>query len=200
MPELRVRGKVGRRPSRGARAPLALVDSMGPDLPSEGRSTFGEIAKAHQPMLERVALRLSGNPEIAKDLVQEALLRGFERIAQFQAGTHAESWLVTIVTHLYFDYLKHQKVVRRAEPELVVPEAVELDFTTSSITDADLFAAVELLEPELRDVVELCYLKQMSYREASAVLGVPTGTIGTRLMRARSQLRVLLTAKNLDAV
>jgi DNA-directed RNA polymerase specialized sigma24 family protein len=49
-------------------------------------------------------------------------------------------------------------------------------------------------------VVELCYLKQIRYREAAAVLGLPVGTIGTRLMRARVQLRALLTTTSLDVV
>jgi RNA polymerase sigma-70 factor (ECF subfamily) len=196
MPALMTGRQVALRQSGATRATLALVDSMASEPPQRHVGDFGEIAEQHRAHLQRVALRLSGNAEIAKDLVQEALLRGLRRFDQFQHGTHASTWLVTILTNLYFDYLKHQKVERKAEPELAVPEAVESDSdsTISRIADADLYAAVQALEPELRDVVELCYLKQMRYREVAAVLNLPVGTIGTRLMRARARLRVLLTS------
>jgi len=154
---------------------------------------FAEIAEQHRPMLHRVALRLSGNAEIAKDLVQETLLRALRRFDQFQQGTHAATWLVAIMTNLYLDHIKHEKVVRKAEPELVISEAVECESTIAEIADADLYAAVQALDPELRDVVELCYFKGMRYHEAGQALGLPVGTIGTRLMRARATLRKLLT-------
>jgi RNA polymerase sigma-70 factor (ECF subfamily) len=183
------------RTSRTSRAPLALVDSMASEPQHHGVADFGEIAELHRALLHRVALRLSGNAETAKDLVQETLLRGLRRFDQFQQGRHAGTWLVTILTNLFYDHLKHEKVVRKAEPELVVPEAVECDpeSTIAVIADADLHAAVQALEPELREVVELCYLKQLRYREVSEILNLPVGTIGTRLMRARARLRVLLT-------
>jgi len=66
--------------------------------------------------------------------------------------------------------------------------------------DGDLVPAVEELEPDLRDVVKHCYLKQMSYREVSAALNVCTSTIGTRLMRARARLRELLISRTRDVV
>jgi len=178
-----------------ARRPFASVDNM-----SSEPSDFGELAELHRANLLRVAFRLSGNAETAKDLVQETLLRAFRRFAQFQRGTHAGNWLVAILTNLFFDQLKHQKVERKAEPKLAAAEAVECDPAISTISDADLYAAVQALEPELRDVVELCYLQQIRYRDAAAILNVPVGTIGTRLMRARDRLRDLLTTHELEVV
>jgi len=181
----------GWRQSRTALATLALVDNVASEQPQRDIGAFGELAEQHRAQLLRVALRLSGNAETAKDLVQETLLRGLRRFDQFEPGTNAGTWLVTILTNLFFDHLKHQKVERKAEPDLAVPEAVECDsdLTISRIADADLYAAVQALEPELRDVVELCYLKQMRYREVAAVLTCPRARIGTRLMRARARLR-----------
>ena len=163
---------------------------------------FAEIAERHRAMLHRVALRLSGNPEVAKDLVQETLLRGLSRFHKLQHGTNPAAWLVTILTNLFYDHLKHQRVVTKAEPELAGPEAheVERDSILCTIADADLYAAVQKLEAELREVVELCYLKQMRYREVAAVLKLPVGTIGTRLMRARVRLRALLDPESLSVV
>jgi len=162
---------------------------------------FGQIAEQHRPVLLGAALKLSGDPEVAKDLVQDTLLRGLRRFDHLQHGTHIRAWLMTILTNLFYDHLKHQKVVRRAEPELAGAEADELagDAVFTSIDDDDLHAAVAALDPELRDVVELCYLRQLRYREVAAMLSLPVGTIGTRLMRARARLRALLDSPQLRA-
>ena len=157
MPKLVARRQVGWRELRSTPGSLALVDSMPSGQPESDVGGFAEIAEQHRPMLHRVALRLSGNAEIAKDLVQETLLRALRRFDQFQQGTHAATWLVAIMTNLYLDHIKHEKVVRKAEPELVISEAVECESTIAEIADADLYAAVQALDPELRDVVELCY-------------------------------------------
>lgn len=181
-------GRTDGRPLRSARSLLSLVGSMAVEA-----SDFAAIAELHRAHLLRVAQRLSGNAEVAKDLVQETLLRALRRFEQFEPGTHAGVWLVTILTNLFYDYLKHQKVERKAEPELVALEPATYELTMTTVADADLYAAIAALEPELREVVELCYLQQIRYREAAAILNVPVGTIGTRLMRARDRLRELLT-------
>lgn len=200
MPKLRAQRQASWRRPRNLRAPLALVDSMGTDGGSPRYPDFAELAAEHRALLQRVALRLSGNTQTAEDLVQETLLRALRAFGQFRQGTHAGTWMTAILTNLYYDHLKHQKVERKAEPELSIPEAVECDPTISEIPDSDLYAAVRSLEPELRRVVELCYLEQMRYREVAAILDVPVGTIGTRLMRARTRLRELLTPTSLDVV
>lgn len=163
---------------------------------------FGEVAEIHRAMLLRVALRLTGDPELAKDLVQEALLRGWRRFDRIQHASHTGAWLVTILTNLFYDHLKHERVVTRAAPELASGSEPEVggDSIMLSIGDAELHAAVHALEPELREVVELCYLEQMSYRDAAAILNQPMGTIGSRLSRARVRLRALLDPSRLSAV
>jgi RNA polymerase sigma-70 factor (ECF subfamily) len=183
---------------------LALVETMAAGQtsdPGEG-GDFGEVAEIHRSMLLRVALRLAGEPELAKDLVQETLLRGWRRFDRIQHGAHAGAWLVTILTNLFYDYLKHQKVVTRAASDLASGSEHEpgLDSILLSIGDAELHAAVRALEPELREVVELCYLEQMSYRDAAAILNQPMGTIGSRLSRARVRLRALLDPSALTSV
>jgi RNA polymerase sigma-70 factor (ECF subfamily) len=210
MSPLMTSRQAGWRTSR-TRAPLALVDSVASDrppsdppapdpLPEPARTDFAEIAAKVRPSLQRVAMRLSGNASLAEDLVQETLLRALRRFDRFRPGTHPGTWMAAILTNLYFDYLKHQKVERKAEPELARPEAVEVDLVLGDVADDELHAAIRSLEPELRRVVELCYLEQMRYREVAAILDVPVGTIGTRLMRARIRLRELLTPTSLDDV
>lgn len=189
------RRAAGWRGARAARSARALVGDMAAEPPTR---LVGELAELHRAHLLRVALRLSGNPEVAKDLVQDTLLRALDRFDQFRPGTHAATWLVTILTNLFLDHLRHEKVERRAEPALAVAEAVEPDpeLAITQISDGELRAAVDALEPDLRQLVELCYLKQMRYREVATELRIPMGTIATRLMRARAQLRELLGNAN----
>jgi RNA polymerase sigma-70 factor (ECF subfamily) len=169
------------------RLTLDTADPMASERSPHDRA-FVEIFDEHRDHLHRVALRLEGDAESAKDLIQETLLRAWAHFAEFTPGTHAGAWLATIMTRLFLDRLKHARVERRAEPELSIPEAVEWIPTIFGVTDADLYAAVRALDPPLREAVDLCYLQQMRRREAAAALNVPEGTIGTRLMRARERL------------
>jgi RNA polymerase sigma-70 factor, ECF subfamily len=153
---------------------------------------FHKIAEQHEAHLRRLALRLSGDPETAKDLAQETLMRAWSRFEQFKPGTNARAWLATILTRLFFDELKHARVINRAEPELKALKSVEHDTAISGIPDSQLWAAVKSLEPDLRVVVERCYIQDMSYKAIADELNVPVGTIGTRLKRARERLRLLL--------
>lgn len=173
---------------------------MASEAPRPDAAAFDAIAQANRALLHRVALRLSGSSETAKDLVQETLLRAWRRFDQFQEGTHVATWLVTILTNLFYDQLRHEKVEQRAEPLLMISAEVECDPAISRVSDDDLHAAIATLEPELRDVVELCYLRRKRYREVAATLGIPIGTIGTRLLRARRRLRVLLADATAEPV
>lgn len=155
---------------------------------------FRQITEQHEAYLRRLALRLSGDPETAKDLAQETLTRAWSRFEQFEQGTNARAWLATILTRLFYDELKHAHVIKRAEPELEALQSVEHDPEIPGIPDTQLWAAVKALEPDLRGVVERCYIQDMSYKAIADELNVPVGTIGTRLKRARERLRQLLDA------
>lgn len=179
--------------------PISLDDDMASNPPLKGDTQdFAQIAEIHRPFLLRIALWLSGNSDLAKDLVQETLLRAMRRSDRLQKRNPG-AWLVTILTNLFYDYLKHQKVVTRLEPTLrTLGEAdieIESNASTYNISDGELHAAVQSLGPELRQTIEYCYFQNMGYRQVAEILKVPVGTIGTRLMRARRRLRKLLRPK-----
>jgi RNA polymerase sigma-70 factor (ECF subfamily) len=167
-----------------------------PPEPMSDTGGFADIAARHWEHLERVALRLTGSAAAADDLVQETLERALNHFDRFRQGSNARTWLSTILTHLFLDQCKHAKVVARAACELTIEDTADDDLLIEQITDEELWAAVRALDPELREVVELCYLRGMKYREIAARLGVPVGTIGTRLLRARELLRQRLTARS----
>lgn len=201
MQELKAQPQTGVDPPLAMQTAAAPAEGMASELPQTDAVAFAEIANAHSAMLHRVAQRLSGNLEAAKDLVQETLLRAWRRFDQPRQGTHPATWLVTILNNLFFDQLRHEKVECKAKPALAIQaevEEIECDPAISCVSDDELRAAVRALEPQLRDVVELCYLKQMRYRDAAVILNVRIGTIGTRLMRARERLHDLLTTPPRD--
>jgi RNA polymerase sigma-70 factor (ECF subfamily) len=201
MQELKARRRTGCDPLLAMEAPRASEESMASEQPQTAANAFAEIVEAHRALLHRVAVRLSGNAEAAKDLVQETLYRAWRYFDQLREGSNAATWLITIMTNVFYDQLRHELVKRKAMPALEIYwEPVECDPTISDISDADLHSAIEELEPDLRDVVELCDLKQMKYREASELLNVASGTIGSRLTRARARLRTLITDRTRDVV
>jgi RNA polymerase sigma-70 factor, ECF subfamily len=180
-------GDVGWRSSR-PRGPCELVDNVASAHPID----FAEVDQRHRSKLMATALRLSGNHATAEDLVQEALVRGMERVAQLAPGSNIAAWLATIVTNLYFDRRRRGRVEQRAVPQLAALRDDLCEMTLVAVPDTALHAAIAALETDLRAVVELCYLQDMRYREAAEQLGVPTGTVSTRLMRARHRMRALL--------
>jgi RNA polymerase sigma-70 factor (ECF subfamily) len=147
-------------------------------------------------------MRLTGSRDRADDLVQDTVTRALVRRALFQPGTNLETWLVTILTNLFLDEIKHRKVERKAEPKLAVLEVVELqrDLTIARISDLDLHEAIQTLERDLRDVIECCYVREMRYREAADTLGIAMGTVATRLVRARAKLKEMLVPSRPKAV
>ena len=160
---------------------------------------FHQLAKQHEKYLRRVAFRLSGDKETAKDLVQDTLARALMHFEQFEQGTNARGWLVTILTRLYYDLLKHARVISKAQDDLTTLAPLEYEYSAPSIPDSQLWDAVETLEPDLRGVVERCYVQEMSYKAIADELKVPVGTIGTRLRRARERLRALLDREGTSA-
>jgi RNA polymerase sigma-70 factor (ECF subfamily) len=187
MPKLTAR----RARKQAARSPVA-DDMADPPKPDVGE--FRELAKQNASFLQATALRLSGDPELAKDLVQETLARALVNFHRFQQGTNFRAWMVTILTHLYYDHIKHEHVVDRANAQLVTLEVTECDIgLVPTGSEEHLSQAIEALDPDLRAVVICCYVYGLSYKEAAAKLNVPIGTISTRLMRARERLKALLT-------
>jgi RNA polymerase sigma-70 factor (ECF subfamily) len=188
MPKL-----MARRPrSRQLAAQSPGRDDM-TDQPRRDVGEFRELAKLHDRFLHVTALRLAGDKELAKDLVQETLARALFHFHRFEQGTNARAWLATILTRLYYDHLKHEKVVNKAGAELVTLEVIECEINPNPPGSEEAVSrAIEALEPDLRAVVICCYVNGLSYKEAAAKLNVPIGTVSTRLMRAREHLKALL--------
>ena len=145
------------------------------------------------PRLWRYALVISRNPSVAEDLVQATCVRALERQAQFRPGTNLRAWLFTILSSIWKNQLRAEKVRAGAgfeDPEQVLLGDGRQDLTANNLLRRVL-SKVEGLPEAQRQAVLLVYAEGFTYREAAHILDVPIGTIMSRLAAARASLAPL---------
>ncbi len=153
------------------------------------REIVREALPALLPRLRRMARALAGNVADADDLVQLALERALARADQWRPEGPVEAWVFGILRNAWLDELRahtrKQAVFVHEEAGLAVGEAtIERHVQALSVAEA-----MRRLPPEQREVVALVLVEGMRYGEAARVLGVPEGTVTSRLSRARAALR-----------
>jgi len=156
---------------------------------------FAASLIAQLPALRRYATGLCGDRALADDLVQDGIERALTRSATLQQPDRIGAWLRSIVHNLYLDELRRRKV--RGIPVDVEDMANDLALSTAANDGApvaDVQRAMSALSVEHRQVLVLAGVEELSYREISEELGVPLGTVMSRLARARAALRERLQA------
>ena len=162
---------------------------------TDGVPTWEEVARDYGRFLYTVAYRLSGNDDDAQDLVQEALIRVRRGLERYEPGS-LEGWLARIVTNVFLDEVRRKR--RRPtsalpdDPEWVLPPSPAADEVSTGQSD-DIQAALATLPEEFRVPVVLCDVADQSYEQIARALGVPVGTVRSRIHRGRRMLRSLLT-------
>ena len=147
------------------------------------------------PALRRYATSLCGDRVLADDLVQDGIERALTRSETLQQPERLGAWMRSIVHNLYLDELRRRRV--RGVPVDVEDMADDLAFSTAANDGApvaDVQRAMLALSVEHRQVLVLAGVEELSYREISEELGVPLGTVMSRLARARQALRDRLEA------
>jgi RNA polymerase sigma factor (sigma-70 family) len=145
------------------------------------------------PRLRRYAYALTRNSEAADDLVQDTLERAISRWPSRRRDGSLRPWLFTIERNLFLGSIRRSR--RRGEQ--VGAEALEQIPATDTPLDSatgshDVLAALDLLPEEQRSVLLLVAVEELSYEDAARALGVPLGTIMSRLSRAREKMRAHL--------
>ena len=171
-----------------------------PPPAEEKRSSFEREALVHLDALYRVALRLSGNPADAEDLVQEAMLRAYRSWDRFTLGTNAKGWLLTILRNLFInEYRRRRRHPETVDLDTIEPFAVFEDVQADPqgalfdrIVDDEVLRAVDELPEVFREAVMLSDVEGLSYEEIAKVLDVPVGTVKSRLYRGRRMLQARL--------
>ncbi len=143
-----------------------------------------------QPRFRRFALGLTGSVDQADDLVQNAYERALTRMHQYRPGTRIDSWMYRIIQTVHLNGVDYGNVRRRYASE-VDPDTTSASHHArpdASIEFERVRAQVAELPNDQRSALLLVAVEGLSYKEASAVLGVPIGTVTSRIARARATL------------
>ena len=153
---------------------------------------FARLLEAEIPRLRRYARALTRNVTRGDDLVQSCLVRGIAKQHLWQPGTSLRAWLFTIMHNQHVNNVRHSAregiTVDLADSPTLTAEPV----ATTRLELRDLERALDKLPIEQREVILLVGLEGMAYEEVAEVLGVPVGTVRSRLSRGRDALRRLM--------
>lgn len=157
------------------------------------RDACRELVRRHHAGVYAYLRRLTRSVDVAEDLTQDTYALAWAHIGSLRSCTSLRAWLLTIARNQFL------QSVRRRRPEEALPEgyteaasdepSAETELLTSE-REGRLRSAVSRLEPALQEAVGLHYFQDLSLREVSEVLGVPTGTVKSRLNRALNELRL----------
>lgn len=165
-------------------------------------AAFGTLVRRYQRAVYRVAYGLTRNPSDADDLAQETFVRAYQAIGRFRAGEPMFPWLSRITTNLAFSLFRS----RKRRPETPLEPLIESGQQWGVADDPaehesereraqHLKAAFDELKAEHQAVLALRVVQDLSYEQIASTLGVPVGTVMSRLSRARAELRTRLAAR-----
>jgi len=147
------------------------------------------------PRLRRFARALTGQAADADDLVQIAVERALTRLDQFQPGTRFDAWLFSIVRNAWIDEARSRQRRARVFAPAEEGERVGDDGEKTMharLEASDMWMAMRALPEEQREAIALVCVEGLGYREAAETLGVPIGTVTSRLARGREALQRML--------
>lgn len=156
-------------------------------------AAFETLVTRYQPVLHRVAYRMLGNRDEARDATQSAFVKAFERLGTYDPGFRFFSWIYRILTNECLNLLRGRKPEEPVHPDLPLA-GVPVDRLEAGERRAAVQAALLSLPAEYREVVILRHFADLSYDEMAATLGIPAKTVKSRLYSARQQLGRLLLA------
>lgn len=163
------------------------------------RPAFEELIGRWNPPLWKYARRMTGDDDTADEILQDLWLRVLRGLPRLRDGSKLRSWLFGIARRTVMD---------RWRDKYAAPEVSDVDITAiaSAAADVDMEEDLAAMEHELgrlpvteREVLTLFYLRELSLAEVGDVLGVPVGTVKSRLFRARKLLRDELQSKGIRA-
>lgn len=161
--------------------------------------SYEQTVLPHRVLLHRVAIKMTGSPTEADDLVQETLLRAFRSFDRLRPDSHVRPWLMRILHNTFVSDWRRRKrertvlapnVIEHSAP-WVLPRklSAEPDEAASDGLGDEVVRALSELPPPYRSCVVLVDLQDKSYKEAAELIGRPLGTVMSRLFRGRRMLK-----------
>ncbi|HYA37357.1 MAG TPA: RNA polymerase sigma factor [Candidatus Methylomirabilis sp.] len=154
-----------------------------------------ELITEQIPRLRRYAHALTGNRVRADDLVQDTLERSWSRRHLWRRGSDLRAWLFAIMHNVFVNQLRKNSAAPGHVPFDEVFDPPSGSSPDEALELRDLASALERLPTEYREVLLLVGLEQMRYEDVAEILGVPLGTVMSRLSRGRDRLRALLSGQ-----
>ena len=155
---------------------------------SDAQSLVGLI-----PRLRRYARALVGDRAAADDLVQDTLERAWAKLHLYRHGTDLRAWLFTVMHNVHVNRVRATRPTDPLDDEM--PELAQRATQGDGLMVRDLERGIAALPLAQREVLLLVALEDLSYDETARVLGIPIGTVMSRLARAREKLRALMQGK-----
>ena len=149
------------------------------------------------PRLRRYARALVGDRATADDLVQDTLERAWAKLHLYRRGTDLRAWLFTVMHNVHVNRVRASRVTDPLEDEM--PELAQRAPQGDALLVRDLDRGITRLPAEQRAVLLLVTLEEMSYEQVARTLGIPIGTVMSRLSRAREKLRAMMLGQPVSA-
>jgi RNA polymerase sigma-70 factor (ECF subfamily) len=162
--------------------------------------SFEDLAMPHFARLYNFARWLTHDTVSAEDLVQETYIKALRGFSSFQQGTNFRAWMYRILRNTFLT----SQAGLKAAVIVDIDDEISSEPATEETPESLLLARMELesiqqalesLPVHFREIILLCDLEEMSYREIGQALGIPVGTVMSRLSRARKAMRTLLVAR-----
>jgi RNA polymerase sigma-70 factor (ECF subfamily) len=177
-----------------------MAQQTAPPADDHAWAAFEAEALPHVDRLFHLALWFERNRHEAEDLVQETMMQALQSFHRFQPGTNCRAWLVTILQHVR----SNRRRARQRSPMVEDPEdriAHTIPFVApvpQELTDEGVLGALALIPVPFQEVIVLCDVEELTYKEIADALSIPLGTVMSRLHRGRGLLRSALAASGSD--
>jgi len=169
------------------------------DVVSTDHEAFEKVVKQNERYLFSLLYSLTGNADEALDLTQETFIRVYRRLHLYDPDRPFKNWLLTIARNLYKDSLRKKRITvsldKLTEEKSLFLRDPQADTERSTIegeTRSFIRVAMQMLNPEEREVLVLKDMSGMNYSEIARLLNIPAGTVASRVYYARRSLRILL--------
>ena len=159
------------------------------------REEFERVAMPHTRSLLQTALRLAQERAVAEDMVQETLLHAWNAFDQFERGTNCKAWLFRILINTSRQYYRKSKATPVTLPldGSGSEKVVQLWVTPPQSASSEVLSALNMLSIDHRLVLMLAVVEGFTCKEIAGMCALPLGTVMSRLSRARTELRKVLT-------